>query len=89
MYLYLGMDTLVRKSDIVGIFDLDTATVSRHTRNFLSRAEKNKEVISITNELPKSFILCKNGEKESLYISQISTATLKKRAEYIEELANR
>ena len=63
MYIHLGQETVVREADIVGIFDLDSTTISKHTRNFLNKAEKNGEVITITYELPKSFVLCK-GKKE-------------------------
>ena len=40
MFIHLGQDTVVKKEDIIGIFDLDTATVSKRTRDFLSKAEK-------------------------------------------------
>ena len=40
MYLHLGQDTIVNERDIVGVFDLDNSTVSRHTRDFLSKAQK-------------------------------------------------
>jgi hypothetical protein len=82
MYIHLGQDTLVKKSDIIGIFDLDTATVSKRTRDFLSKAEKEGRVVNVSFELPKSFIICKKGkEKPIIYISQLSTSTLLKRSE--------
>jgi hypothetical protein len=46
----------VRARDIIGVFDLDTATISSVTKNFLSSAEKSGEIEG-TNNLPKSFIL--------------------------------
>ena len=42
MYLHLGQSTVVNVSDIVGIFDIDNTTVSKNTREYLSRAEKEK-----------------------------------------------
>lgn len=81
MYIHLGQDTLVKKDDIIGIFDLDTATVSKRTRDYLSMAEKKGKVINVSTELPKSFIVCKKGNDKIIYISQISTATLLKRSE--------
>ncbi len=82
MYLHLGQETVVKKREVLGIFDMDTATVSRHTRKYLNKAEKNGEVISITYELPKSFIVCtKPKEKiKKIYISQLSSTTLLKRS---------
>ena len=81
MYLHLGQDTVVLAEDVIGIFDLETTTVSKITRDFLTGCEKRHEVVNVTEELPKSFILCSDKESEqSVYISQISTATLQKRA---------
>ena len=54
----------VRARDIIGVFDLDTATVSGVTKSFLSNAEKSGQVEG-TNILPKSFIL--TGDK--IYLS--------------------
>lgn len=42
---------------IIGIFDLDNASYSKHTRKFLQDAEENGSVISVSDELPKAFIL--------------------------------
>jgi len=60
-----------RLRDIVGVFDLDTATVSAVTKSFLSNAEKRGEVEGIIT-LPKSFILVSsdNGNsKDKVYLS--------------------
>ncbi len=80
MYLHLGQDTVVSDSDVLGIFDLDTSTVSKATRDYLSVAEKEKRVVNVSFELPKSFVVCsdKNG-RVKVYISPISSSTLKKR----------
>lgn len=80
MYLHLGEDVLVQTRDIIGIFDLDTCSTSIKTREFLASSEKKGAVVNVSFELPKSFIVAKQ-EKNTLYISQISPATLKKRHE--------
>lgn len=79
MYLHLGQNTVVRTKDILGIFDIDITTVSKHTRNFLTKSEKNKEVVNVSMELPRSFILCRNKTTTTVYISQLSPKTLLKR----------
>ena len=38
MYLHLGQSVVDPFRDVIGIFDLDTTTASRLTRDFLSRA---------------------------------------------------
>lgn len=79
MYLYLGEKTVIDSDRVIGIFDLDTSTVSKHTRNLLAQCQKENKVINVTDELPKSFILYNYDGEISLYISQISTMTLMKR----------
>ena len=58
MYLHLGGETVIQINDIVGIFDLDKTSTGKITRDFLSQAEKEMRVTSVTYELPKSFIVC-------------------------------
>ena len=84
MYLHLGKDTIVKKSDIIGIFDLDTSTVSKTTRDYLSNAEKNGRVVNVSSlELPKSFVICRENSSAKIYICQLSPTTLIKRAELV------
>ena len=82
MYIHLGQETVVNEKDIIGIFDLESTTVSKRTRDFLNKAEKKKEVTTVSYELPKSFIICQGTDKKQIiYISQLSSATLLKRSE--------
>lgn len=81
MYLHLGNDIVVKEKDIIGVFDIENTSISRHTKGFLSSAEKEKKVVNVSLEMPKSFIVCKGSAgEERVYISQISAATLRKRA---------
>ena len=78
-YLHLGKDTSIEISNIVGIFDLDTSTVSKHTRDFLSVCEKENRIVNVSYELPKSYILYDFVGEYSVYLSPLNTATLTKR----------
>ena len=84
MYIHLGSGTVVRDRSIVGIFDIDYCSVSKRTREFLAKAQKGAQVVNVTGELPKSFVLCEENGKTTLYISGISTATLTKRANMVD-----
>lgn len=89
MYLHLGQNVVIKQKDIIGIFDLDNTTVSKSTRDFLTKAEKEKKVITVSYELPKSFILTQSGEEDSkIYVSQISVSTLFKRTDFLKEINN-
>ncbi len=84
MYIHLGQETVVKKKDIIGIFDLDNTTISLKTRQFLKIAEKKGQVVNVSTELPKSFVICKEkGKEQKVYITQISSSTLLKRSEFI------
>ena len=69
----------VRDRCILGIFDLDNTTWSRHTRDFLKRAEEDGSVIAVTQELPKAFVLTEEYGIEKIYLTQFSAATMEKR----------
>ena len=87
MYIHLGQGTVVRSRDVIGIFDLESTTVSKHTRKFLNISEKNGDVITVSYELPKSFAVCsESGKKAKVYISQLSSTTLLKRSGFIDSL---
>ena len=73
MYLHLGAETVVRTDSIVAVCDLDNASSSHITR----------EVVNVADDLPKSFVVCREDGKTRIYLSQLNTATLLKRAENI------
>lgn len=75
MYLHLGEDVVVNSKKIIGIFDMDTSTVNKVTRDYLSKAEKEKNIIYVSYELPKSFIVT----EDKIYVSSLNTSTLLKR----------
>ena len=79
MYLSIGSDFAVRQKSILGIFDLDNSSYSRHTRSFLQQAEQQGEVISVTQDLPKSFVLTEEFGLTHVYLTQFNSAALEKR----------
>jgi len=78
------MFNCIGKKNIIGIFDLDTSTVSAVTRNFLREKEKRGRISGIdkTNErgsvtgLPKSFVLM--GKEDKIYFSPKTVKSLVK-----------
>ena len=77
--MHLGQGVVVRESTIIGIFDLDNTTGSLITRKFLSHAEKCGSVTSVSDEIPKSFVVCGEKDETEIYLTQLSTQTLLKR----------
>ena len=75
MFLHIGEDTVITDKEIIGIFDIDTSTVNKATRDYLSIAENNKKVVYVNYDLPKSFVIT----DDAIYISPINTSTLLRR----------
>ncbi len=81
MYLYIGGDRVVDRRDIVGVFDIENSTVSGITREYLINMEKEGRVVSVKEDMPKSFIVTAGEMGVYVYISSLSPLTLKKRFE--------
>ena len=77
MFLHIGDNVTIYKEEIVGIFDIEKTTTTRETRNYLNG--ENKEIIYVSDEDPKSFVVTKANDIEKIYISPISVATLRER----------
>ena len=80
-YLHLGKGTVVPTAGIVGIFDLDITSQSHLTRRFLREAEQRGQVVNAAEDIPKTFVVCREGERTRVYLSQMAAATLLRRAE--------
>ena len=81
MYLHLGKGKIISTDSVVGIFDLDITSQSHLTRKYLSMADKAGRVINAAEDIPKSFVVCREGEVSSVYLSQMASSTLLKRFE--------
>ena len=85
MYLHLGQDYVVHTRDIIGIFDIDTSSVAKHTRAFLRHAEEEGAVVTLSDELPKSFVVA-DFPDDTVFSSPISSKTLEKRCGRMDQL---
>ncbi len=81
VYIPIGSDMAVRDGSIVGIFDLDNASWSKHTRAFLRKAEEAGQVVAVTDELPKAFVVTREFPMDRVYLTQFSAATIEKRSQ--------
>ena len=81
MYLHVGNGKSLKKKNIVGSFDLDTATVPKNTKVFIDRMSREKKIFYDDTDLPRSFIVLSDKGEESIILSRISTVGLSQRAE--------
>ena len=82
MYLHIGNKKSVKRDKIIGIFDLDTATVSNISKDFINRKQRDGLVEYDDNDLPRSFVLIDEGGATKVKLSRISVQGLKLRADY-------
>ena len=85
MYLHIGNGKSVRRDKIIGIFDLDTATVTKSGKDFISTMEKSGKLVYDDMDLPRSFVLVEDEAGYLIRLSRISTVGLKLRLDGGEE----
>ena len=80
MHINIGANRLVRKKEIVGIFDLDAASHEKDTKDFLKACEKKKILEMCGNDLPKAFVITasdkKKEKKSTVFLTTLSAASL-------------
>ena len=85
MYIHLGRDYVINDRDVIGIFNLETTTISPRGREFLNYAQKNGAVVSLSDELPQSYVLADGAVVDTVYLSELSSAAMRRRAEKMVE----
>lgn len=80
MYLHLGNGTIVNSADVIAIMDLESSSLSANTRDFLKIVEEEGFVRNVSDEIPKTFIVCEIDGQSVVYVSNISSKALMGRA---------
>lgn len=75
MYISLGSDVSILKSEIIGIFDIEKTSVVKSVNNFLSYCQKNGKIYYVSLDMPKSFVVC----RDCVYVTNVGAATIFKR----------
>lgn len=88
MFLHLGGNTVVALADVVAIFDIESTTISRETREFLRVQEEEGFVTSVSDDIPKAFVVTENSKGIKVYLTSISSATLHKRSSFLKNISN-
>lgn len=79
MFLHLSNNESVRKRDVVGIFNLETASVQTDTKNFLKQSQKDMRTVTLGRDIPEAFVLCDDEYAETVYFTCVSSETLRRR----------
>jgi len=87
MFLHIGAEVAIPIKNVIAILDIETSTLSKDTKEFLKISEEEGFVEAITNDLPKSIIITETDKKSKIYLSPISTSTLRKRSSFINNIS--
>ena len=80
MYIHLGRDYVLNDRDVIGIFSLETTTITPRGREFLNYAQKNGAVVTLSDDLPQCYVLA-DAPVDTVYLSELSSTAMKKRTE--------
>lgn len=76
MYVHIGGESCLPDSCVIGVFDLDMTTAGGTvTRDFLSRAEREGRLETVTPDIPRTFVLT----TDRVYLTPVSTITIRRR----------
>ncbi|CVK18594.1 MULTISPECIES: extracellular matrix regulator RemB [Sporomusa] len=78
MFLHIGADTVIPLRSVIAILDFKI-TGSAVTDQYMKNSKSTNKVIDISDNNAKSFVIT----DQNVYLSAISSQTLKKRAGYI------
>ena len=85
MYIHLGRDYVLNDRDVIGIFSLETTTITPRGREFLNYAQKNGAVVTLSDDLPQCYVLADGGLVDAVYLSELSSAAMRRRAQKMVE----
>lgn len=77
--MHLGKSETVPDKEVVGIFDIEKATLSGETRRFLKQMQKDFKAVNLSTDLPGAFVLTANRLTDRIYLTALSAGALKKR----------
>ena len=84
MYLHIGNKKSVRRREVIGIFDLDTATVTDTGKFFLTYAERTGKTEYADDDLPRSFVISTEKNDTRVRLSRLSSVALAERFDQTE-----
>ena len=82
-FLQLEKGESIDKKEIIGVFDLETSSASG-TKELFRRLEGEMGVVNLSEDIPKSFILCEGEYSDRIYLSGLSTKSVEKRAKVLD-----
>ena len=79
MYLHIGKDCVIKKKDIIGIFNIEYIKNTKEYKSMYTSLAEKYNLINVSDKQNKTFILVENNKKIRGYITNIGSNTIGKR----------
>ena len=77
--LHIGNDIILRKKDIIGIFNLDNLKKNKNFYNLYKEKIDKNQLVKFSEKQEKSLIIVEKNKEILWYVSNINSSTLEKR----------
>ena len=79
MYLHIGKDIIIKKDEIIGIFNVESIIQTKEFNLIIENLKLSNRMIDLSNGEAKTLILYKNQNNLCGVISNVSSNSLGKR----------
>ena len=76
VFIHVGNGCILKNKDIIGVFDLDNATIMKTSREFINSEEKKGRIESVFEDIPRSFVV----SNDKTYLSSLNTVSIIRRS---------
>ena len=80
MYVHIGKDTIINSDTIIAILDIESLEKKKKLEEVLQNLKISDKIIDVSEGNKKSLIILKKKEAIKVYITNISSTTIAKRA---------
>jgi hypothetical protein len=85
LFIHLGEDIVIQAQEVIAIFDFELSESSSEMKGLVKHYRTREALMDIGGELNKSIVLT----NEKVFLSPLSSVTLKRRSQMIHEFDNR
>ena len=79
MYLHIGKDFVIKKKDIIGIFNIEYVKNTKEYKAMYKSLEEAGNIVVVSDKKEMSFILTEENNIKKAYITNIGANTIAKR----------
>ena len=79
MFLHIGKDVIIKKKDIIGIFNLEYIKNTKEYKAMYNDLKEKNDILNVSDESEKSFIFTENDKKIKGFITKFGTSSITKR----------